>query len=550
MPATSAPDGELHALVAYLKAISVAGPRPRSSLLPAPLPPIGYADLLAGFKNPARWLSYSGDYTGSRHSPLTQITPANVSRLAAQWTFQTDTMAVGRGFEATPIVVDGIIFITGARNYVWAIDALTGRPFWTYRRELPDGLTSGALYPVNRGLAVLGDRLFMVTLDAHLVALDAANGAIAWEVPLANFKQGYSSTPAPLVVKDKVIIGSSGGEFPTRGFIAAFDAANGKPVWRFNTIPDPGQPGSETWPSAAAMTFGGGAAWVTGTYDPESNLLYWGTGNPSPDYYGDDRTGDNLYTCSLLALDADTGALKWHYQFTPHDTHDWDANHVPVLADLMIGGRPRKVVIEANRNGFFYTLDRTTGELLVARPFIETSWAREIGADGRPIVQNESGSTACLPDYHGATNFMPPSYDPPRRLFFVTARETCVTYVRVKTEVKVGQPSIGGGVRRDGEKPWGALRAIDPTTGERRWEFRHASPTLAGVMSTASGVVFAGNNEGEFMAFDATTGRNLWRYQTGAPIWGAAATTYMIGGRQYVLIPSGTTLTAFALPQK
>jgi alcohol dehydrogenase (cytochrome c) len=550
MPASSAPDGELHGLVAYIKSISTPAAPSTASRLPAPLPAIGWPELLAGFKNPSRWLSYSGDYSGTRHSPLTQITPANVSRLVPQWTFQSETAASGRGFEATPLVVDGVIFMTGSNNYAWAIDARTGRTLWRYRRELPSGLTSGALYPVNRGFAISGRRLFMVTLDAQLAAFDAASGTIEWQVPFEDFKRGYSSTPAPLIVKDKVIVGSSGGEFPTRGFIAAFDAESGKPVWRFNTIPDPGAPGSDTWPSAEAMANGGGAAWVTGTYDPESNLVFWGTGNPSPDYYGEDRVGDNLYTCSLVAIDADTGKLKWHYQFTPHDTHDWDANHVPVLAELMIRGEHRKVVMVANRNGFFYTLDRTTGKVLVARPFVETSWAREIGQDGRPIVLNDSGSTTCLPDYHGATNFMPPSYDPARQLFFVTARETCVTYVRVKTEVRIGQPSIGGGVRRDGEMPWGALRAIDPVTGERRWEFRHASPTLAGVMSTASGLVFAGNHEGEFIAVDARTGKNLWRYQTGAPVWGAAATTYMLDGLQYVLIPSGTTLTAFALTSK
>jgi alcohol dehydrogenase (cytochrome c) len=549
MPSSSASDGELYALVAYLNSVSVAVVAPTESRLPRRLPSLGYADLLAGLKNPSRWLTYSGDYAGTRHSPLTQITPANVSRLSPQWTFQSETMALGRGFEATPIVVDGVIFITGSNNFAWAIDARTGRTLWKYRRDLPGGLTSGALYPVNRGFAILGDRLFMVTLDAHLVALNNTDGTSRWDVPLEDFKQGYSSTPAPLIVKDKVIVGSSGGEFPTRGFIEAFDAASGAPVWRFNTIPEPGSPGSETWPSAASMALGGGAAWVTGAFDPELNLVYWGTGNPSPDYYGDDRQGDNLYTCSLVALDADSGKLKWHYQFTPHDTHDWDSNHVPMLADLTIGGELRQVVMVANRNGFFYTLDRASGKLLVARPFIETSWAREIGSDGRPVVLNETGSTGCLPDYHGGTNFMPPSYDARRRLVFVTARETCVTYVRVKTDVKIGQQAIGGGVRRDGEKPWGALRAIDPTTAEQRWEFRHASPSLAGVMSTASGVVFSGNNEGEFMAFDAATGKNLWRYQTGAPIWGAAATTFMLDGRQYVLIPSGTTLTAFALPR-
>jgi alcohol dehydrogenase (cytochrome c) len=435
MPGSTAPDGEVHALVAYIRSISVPAAPSTASRLPRSLPEISPADLLAGFGSPSRWLTYSGDYTGTRHSPLTQITPANVSRLAAQWTFQIESGAVGRAFESTPIVIDGVLFVTGANGYAWALDARTGRVLWRHRRELPEGLTSGALYPVNRGFAVLGRQLYMVTLDARLLALDATNGLVNWEVPLEDYRRGYSSTPAPLVVKDKVIVGSSGGEFPTRGFIAAYKADTGEQVWRFHTIPEPGAPGSETWPSADAMANGGGAAWVTGSYDPESNLVFWGTGNPSPDYYGDDRKGDNLYTCAIVALDADTGELRWHYQFTPHDTHDWDSNHIPVLADLRIAGEHRKVVMVANRNGFFYTLDRTTGTVLVARPFIETSWAREIGADGRPIVLNETGATECLPDFHGATNFMPPSYDPVRRLFFVTARETCVLYVRVRTDV-------------------------------------------------------------------------------------------------------------------
>jgi alcohol dehydrogenase (cytochrome c) len=260
--------------------------------------------------------------------------------------------------------------------------------------------------------------------------------------------------------------------------------------------------------------------------------------------------GDNLYTCSIVALDADTGQLRWHYQFTPHDTHDWDSNHIPVLADLTVGGQARKVVMVANRNGFFYTLDRATGKLLVAKPFTGTNWAREIGPDGRPIVLDEDGTKKCLPDFWGGTNFMPPSYDPDLKLFFVTARETCVTYIPVKPESKVGENSVGGGVRRVAERifDYGAVRAIDPATGDRKWEFRLSTPSLSGVMSTASGLVFSGDNEGNFIALDARTGKALWHYPTGASIWGAAATTYMLDGRQYVLIPSGTTLTAFALP--
>jgi alcohol dehydrogenase (cytochrome c) len=507
-------------------------------------------DIQAGLANPARWLTYSGDYTGQRHSPLTQITPANVGRLAAQWTFQAETLALNRGFEATPLAVDGILYVTGSFNYAWALDARTGRPFWRYRRELPNNLTYGASAPVNRGFAILGDRLFMVTLDAHLLAMDSRTGSIIWDTVLADYRVGYAATLAPLVVKDKIIIGISGGEYPTRGFLDAYDPRTGKRVWRFYTVPGAGEPGSETWPNTDAMARGGGATWMTGSYDPELNLIYWGTGNPNPDYYGSDRKGDNLYTCSIIAVDADTGALKWHFQFTPHDIHDWDANQIPVLADLTIGGAPRKVVMMANRNGFFYLLDRVTGKLLLAKPFGEQRWAREVDAAGRPIVLNETGEKECIPDAHGSTNFMPPSFDPVRGLFFVTSRETCAVYVPMKPDFKPGATTTGGGVRRLTANTYGALRALDPRTAERRWEFRYPTPTLAGVMSTASGLVFAGDSEGNFTAFDARNGKPLWHYPTGSSIWGAAAMTHMLDGRQHVLITAGNTLVSFALPSQ
>ena len=304
-------------------------------------------DLLAGLKNPTRWLTYSGDYSGQRHSPLTQVTPDNVKRLSAQWTFQAETLALNRGFEATPIAVDGVLYLTGSFNYAWALDARTGRPFWRYKRDLPNNLTYGASAPVNRGFAILGDRLFMVTLDAHLLAMDRRTGAVLWDVVLADYRVGYSATLAPLIVKDKVIVGISGGEYTTRGFIDAYDPQTGKRIWRTNTIPGAGEPGSETWPNVEAAMRGGGGTWMTGTYDPEQNLLFWGTGNPNPDYYGSDRQGDNLYTCALLALDADTGQLKWHFQFTPEDVHDWDANETPLLIDGTVRGQKRKVLLEA-----------------------------------------------------------------------------------------------------------------------------------------------------------------------------------------------------------
>ena len=525
-------------------------------MAPPQLPQVTYQDLLDGLTHPGRWLMYSGDYTGRRHSPLTQITPANVHRLAAQWTFQAEGMVLGRGFESTPLVLDGVMYLTGNNNYAWAVDLKTGRQIWRYRRPLPQGLTYGGGNPTNRGFAALGDRLFMGTLDAHLIALDRNTGAVLWDVMLDDFRLGHAATAAPLVVKDKVIMGNAGGDLPTRGFIDAYDAATGQRAWRFYTIPAAGEPGADTWSDADVLPRGGGATWQVGSYDPELNLIYWGTGNPNPDYYGGDRQGDNLYTTSLVALDADTGKLRWHYQFTPHDTHDWDSNHVPVLAELTIDGRPRRVVMVANRNSFFYVLDRVTGELLLGKPFTGTQWAREIGRDGRPIVLNTGAVTpddpnpTCVPDLRGGTNFNPPSYDPALGLFFVMARETCAIYTPQKMEPVPGRVFMSGGMKKLPEPDYGALRALDPITGAMKWEFTLPTPSLAGVMSTASGVVFAGDNEGNFNAFDARTGKKLWSYRMGSLIWGAAATTFMLDGRQHLLMPSGTTVVAFALPQE
>jgi alcohol dehydrogenase (cytochrome c) len=454
--------------------------------------------------------------------------------------------------------MDGVLYITGNNNVAWAIDAKSGRQIWRYRRPLPPGLTYGAGNPSNRGFAALGDRLFMGTLDGHLLAFDRSTGRVVWDVVVEDYRLGHALIAAPLIVKDKVIIGNSGGDLPTRGFIDAYDPRTGARLWRFYTIPGPGEPGSESWSDADVLPRGGGAAWVTGSYDPELNLIYWGTGNPNPDYYGGDRKGDNLYTASLVALDADTGKLRWHYQFTPHDLHDWDANHVPVLADLTVRGQARKVVMVANRNGFFYTLERTNGELLVAKPYIDTKWAREVGPKG-PIVLNDGvippggseATTPCVPDFRGGTVFNPPSYDPALQLFFVMARETCAYYTPEKMEVPgVGRVFMSGGMRKLAQPDFGALRAIDPKTGDMRWEHRFPTSTLAGVMSTASGVVFAGDHEGFFNAFESRTGKKLWSYRTGSPIWGAAASSYMLDGRQYVLIESGNTLVAFAVPEK
>jgi alcohol dehydrogenase (cytochrome c) len=538
--------------------LAAQGPPPDTKLPPLPppkLPLVTSQDLLDGFKNPARWLTFSGDYSGRRHSPLTQITPANVGRLSAQWTFQAEGMNIGRGFETTPLILDGVMYVTGTGNYAWAVDMRSGRQIWRYRRALPTGLTYGGGNPANRGFAALGNRLFMGTLDTHLIALDRDTGAVLWDVAVDDFKAGHAITSAPIVVKDKVIVGNSGGDLPTRGFLDAYDAATGKRVWRFWTIPGPGEPGSETWSDPVVLPRGGGATWMTGSYDPELNLIYWGTGNPNPDYYGLDRVGDNLYTASLIAVDADTGQLRWHFQFTPHDLHDWDSNHVPVLADVTIGGQARKVVMVANRNGFFYVLDRATGAFISGKPFTGTQWARELTPDGKPIVLSQGammpGDTKepqCVPDFRGGTNFNPPSYDPSLQLFFVMARETCAIYTPIKQEPVIGRVFMSGGMRKLPEPDYGAVRAIDVQTGAVKWEFKLPTPSLAGVMSTASGLVFAGDNEGNFNAFDSRSGKRLWTYRMGSLIWGAAATTVMLDGRQLVLLPSGNTIVAFGLP--
>jgi len=534
-----------------------AGAAALGVLLSAQQPPptlVTEQELRAGLPaDGSRWVTFGGTYANHRHSPLAQITPENVSRLVPQWSFQTDTL--GR-FETTPLLRDNILYVTGPQNLAWAIDARTGRQIWRFRRELPPtGTLTACCGLVNKGFGVLGDRLFLATLDAHLLALDIKTGAVVWDATLEDYRRGYASTIAPLVVKDKVIVGVAGGEYGIRGFIDAYDAQTGKRAWRFYTIPGPGEPGNETW-AGDSWERGGAGVWVTGAYDPELNLVYFGTGNPGPDYHSDSRKGDNLYSDSIVALDADTGRLRWHYQFTPHDLHDWDSTHVPVLADLTVDGQPRKVVMMANRNGFFYTIDRATGKLIVGKPYVRTTWAKEIGPDGRPIllpghIPDEKGSLTC-PDITGGTNFWPPSFDPRSGLFFVNAREVCATYYAWKPDFVVGERFTGGaGQRARGAdmRAYGALRAIDPATGERRWEFEYLTPATAGLLSTASGLIFSGDNEGYLLALDSRRGELLWRYQMGSNLHGTSAITYMLDGRQHLLVPAGTTLTAWALPE-
>ena len=511
---------------------------------------ITYQDLLAGLKNPTRWLTFSGDYNGQRHSPLKQLTPRNVAGLVPQWIFQTDIPGIpGRGIENTPLVVDGILYVTGNNNQAWAIDGRTGRPIWNYRRRLPANfIASVCCGPVNRGFGILGDRLYMGTLDAHLVALDRMTGKVIWDVAVGDLKKANAITAAPLVIKNMVIIGVAGGDFSSRGYIDAYDAQSGERLWHFNTIPNPGEPGSESWPNpdVAGARRRRESGW-TGSYDPALNLVYYGTGNPNPDYYGDDREGDNLYTCSLVALDADTGKMRWHYQFTPHDVHDWDSAHVPVQArpedrrpgpKSDHGRQPKRFFLHARPR-----IRETPGRENF--PSTDSNWAKEIGKDGRPIVLDNVGTAEkCLPDNHGGTNFQPPTFDPALGLFFVTAHETCATWEGVKPTEPIGMgvrvPS-GGRSLVEGRDQFSALRAIDPTTGQRRWEHRYrpypSSVSLdltGGLMSTASGLVFTGDNDGYFYAFEGATGTELWKFQVGAQVWGSAARRHLHARRAAV----------------
>ncbi|HXH68656.1 MAG TPA: PQQ-dependent dehydrogenase, methanol/ethanol family [Candidatus Limnocylindrales bacterium] len=506
--------------------------------------------LLHSSETPASWLQYAGSYDAHRFSSLSQINRENVSHLTTQWLFQTSTPGP---FENTPLVVDGIMYVTAPENLAFALDARTGRRLWTYKRALPEKIRACCGH-VNRGLAMLGSRLFMSTLDAHVVALDATTGNVLWDVQAADYARGYAFTVAPLVIKDKVIVGVSGGEYGIRGFIDAYDAATGKRAWRFYTIPAPGEPGGDSWGSPDAAAHGGAPAWVTGTYDPQLNLLYWPTGNPSPSDDGSGRKGDNLYSNSILALNPDSGKLQWYFQFTPFDLHDWDATEVPVLLDADLDGKPRKLLLHANRNGFFYVLDRTNGKFIFAKPFATQTWAQGMDSSGKPILLHtaepgESEGVRTCPGAGGATNWMAPSYSPQTGMLYVSIREQCDVFYTHPQQYVAGRLFLGSMyVPATKEKDWGAVRAIDPKTGEVRWEYKEFSATWAGNLSTAGHLVFTGDLEGNFIALDADTGKHLWHIQTGAAIY-AAPITYELNGLQFVAISSGTTLLTFALPE-
>ena len=508
---------------------------------------VTYERLKDATKDSGNWLTYSGNYQGWRYSPLDQVTRANAGKLKTKWVYQ---MSTTHTVETTPLVADGVMYISQPPSDVIALDAETGRQFWRYRRVLPAKINT-CCGQVNRGVALLGDRVFVGTVDAHLVALDAKTGEVLWDVQVADYKTGHSITVAPLAVKDMIVCGISGGEYGIRGFLDAYDSKSGKRKWRFWTIPEPGQPGSESWTGDAWKT-GGGPTWVTGSYDVAQNLIIWGTGNPSPDWNGDNRPGDNLYSDSAIALDADTGKLKWHFQFVPHDVHDWDAVQVPVLVDDEWQGKPRKLVYWAHRGAFYYVLDRETGKFLTGKAFAKQTWAKGLDANGKPIrlpnIDPSVEGTYVWPGVQGATNWYSPSYNPLTKYFYLAVWENRSVYRKGDQEYSPGNRFIGSVPLIDlPEEPGhGAIRALNPKTGEMIWDYPLHTKPWAGVLSTAGKLVFGGSDEGYFFALDAETGKEVWRMNTGGVIR-ANPIAYMSQGKQLITIAAGSSIFTFEL---
>jgi alcohol dehydrogenase (cytochrome c) len=495
----------------------------------------------------AEWPTYNGDPGGNRHTTLTQIDKATVMRLAPQWLFSIPDAGL---LQVTPAVVGGIMYVT-VPNQCFALDAGTGRPIWHYKRPPTKGVSGGN---ANRGVGVAGDRVFMVTDHAHIIALDRFTGELLWDTEVADWRKNYAASSAPLPAGDLVISGVSGGEHGANGFVAAHDQATGREVWRFWTVPRPGETGSETW-QGKDIEHGGAPTWFTGSYDPALDLVYWPTGNPTKEYNGDDRKGDNLYADSILALDRKTGKRVWHYQFTPHDVWDWDATQTSVLVDADWERRPRKLMLHANRNGFFYVFDRRDGALLLAKRFVRNlTWASGIGADGRPIKLPDQepttvGTKVC-PSQDGATNWYSPSFNPATGLYYVQTVEKCSVYTKSdQGDWESGRTYLGGTQRTAPDpKPQRVLRAIDIRTGTVAWELAQPGPAVSwgGTLSTATGLVFVAEDGGGLMAVDAESGKPLWTFATNQT-WKASPMTYMFDGKQYVAVAAGPSIIALAI---
>jgi alcohol dehydrogenase (cytochrome c) len=499
---------------------------------------VRYEDIAKGAG--ADWLTYAGTYHGSRYSPLKQITPENARTLVPKWVYHVPQ---ARGLRTSPLVHRGVMYVTNT-NSIYALDARTGRLVWQWVD------TRAKKQGVNRGAAILGDTVYFTSADNYLNALDRQTGALLFSKQFADANKGITSTSAPLAVKDHIIVGSAGGDSGMRGFIAALSPKTGEEIWRTYTVPAKGEPGAESWPDEL-REWGGGATWLSGTFDAESNTLYWTTGNPWPDFAGDPRKGDNLYTCSLVALDLETGKMKWYFQFTPHDTHDWDAQSWPILLDLPYQGQTRKVVLHANRNGFFYMLDRTNGQFLRATQLIDkVTWAKGIDDQGRPVrVPNQDptpeGNWVC-PSVKGATNWMGQSYNPGTGLLYLLTLEQCGLYTSSSQKPEPMKNFGGGGATEEGGQV--VLRALDPKTGKRVWEYpmTGAGRMWSGVVSTATGVVFSGDDDGHLVALDGKSGRHLWHFNMGELLT-ASPIVYAVDGKQYVTIASATAIFTFGL---
>ncbi|MBV9678091.1 MAG: PQQ-dependent dehydrogenase, methanol/ethanol family [Acidobacteriaceae bacterium] len=495
------------------------------------------------------WLSYHGDYSGQRFSSLKQINPENVRQLRAQWAFHATNSNL---LEVTPVVVNGLMILTSA-NDAFALDARTGRTVWHYARPVTEGLIDDASEHHNRGVGVWRSRVYMETDNAHLLCLDLRSGHLLWDVPYATGNKNYGATSAPLVVKDKILVGTSGGDDGVRGFVAAFDALTGKEAWRFWTIPAPGEFGSESWPGDLYLR-GGATTWMPGTYDPELNTIYWGTSNPAPDYDGAVRPGDDLYSDCVLALNPDTGKLKWYFQFTPHDLFDYDATQTPVLVDAPYGGKMRKLLLQANRNGFLYVLDRTSGQFLSATPFVKKmNWAKGIDSSGRPVrtqaEPTKEGTLVC-PDVTGATNWFSPSYHPGRRLLYFIALESCDIYFVKPQEFSEGRAYYATGTKHaPGKRGQKVLLAYNPESGHCVWRYPQTGEgnSWGGTMATAGGLVFFGNDTEGLEAVDARTGQSLWHFNTGQAMH-ASPMSYAVQSKQYIAIAAGSDVFSFALP--
>lgn len=498
------------------------------------------------------WLSYNGDYSGRRFSPLSQINVKNVNQLRAEWVFHSHN---SDHLEVTPVVVNGTMFVTSA-NDTFALDAQTGRTIWHNSRPNSEGLIDDASRHISRGVGVWHERVYRMTDNAHLLCLDARSGNLIWDVAYADWNSNYGATGAPLVVKDKIIVGTSGGDDGVRGFVAAYDAESGKLEWRFWTIPAAGEYGSESWPGDLYL-HGGGTTWMPGTYDAELDTLYWGTSNPAPDFEGSVRPGDDLYTDCVLALDPNTGKLKWYFQFTPHDLFDYDATETPVLIDATYKGEPRKLLVEANRNGFVYVLDRSTGEFLSATRFVEKlNWATGIDDKGRPIraevKPSPEGAKIC-PGYAGATNWFAPSYNESTKMLYFMALEQCQNFFSAPEPQKFtpGKEFYSTGVKHlPGENSQKVLVSFDLAEGTIAWKYPQVggAHSTGGTMTTAAGLLFFGDNAQSLEAVDARDGKPLWHFNSGQDM-SASPMSYAIGERQFVAIAVGSDIFTFALPQ-